>query len=385
MKISSKAKSINPSQTRKLFDKAKKYNNVIDFTLGDPDFHTPESIKNAACCAIMKGKTKYSANAGLINLREVISKRILLENGVQYDPNSEIMVTVGAMEALYLTFLCIIDSGDEVIIPSPYWINYEHMVRMCDGCPIIVDSDYSNNFVVSIEKIISSITDKTVAIIINSPSNPTGSIYDKETIKKLCDIAMEKNLIIVWDECYKNIIYDEERYCSILDFPQMKDHSIIINSCSKTFSMTGWRIGYIAAPKELIANTTKLQENIAACASLPAQYAAIEAFRSDYDIIKSMVDGFKERRDYFVSEINKIEKLSCKLPQATFYVLVDIRKTGLNSEDFAYQLLDKKHVAVVPGITYGECCEGFIRIAYTMDLSKIKIGIERIKEFVNEL
>lgn len=385
MKISKMAQEIQPSLTRKLFDKAKQYNDVIDFTLGDPDYPTPKYIQEAGCMAITGGKTKYSANAGLPELRKAISENIYKETGIRYNSNNEIIATVGAMEALYLALCCLIDDGDEVIIPAPYWINYYHMTQMCGGKPIIVDSDEKHNFIVEIDRIKKAITDKTVAIIINSPNNPTGTIYDKETLKELSKIAIEKNIVIIWDECYKTIIYDDEKFTSILEFDGMKDHAVVINSCSKRFSMTGWRIGYAAAPVELIANMTKLQENIAACASLPSQYAAIAAYSIDTEDSENMRRGFEERRNFLIEEIKQIPGLSCNIPKGTFYAFVNIKSFNMSSEDFAYALLDSKQVAVVPGITYGECCEGFIRIAYTMEIKKIKEGMRRLKEFCKEL
>ena len=384
MKIAKRVSGIQPSLTRQLFDKAKEYNNVIDFTLGDPDYQTPNTIKNAACQAILSGNTKYSANAGLPKLRQVISNRIKQETGVHYEPMSEVLVSVGAMEALYLTLFCSIESGDEVIIPAPYWINYKHMVELCGGEPVIVETQEEQDFIVTAEQIANAVTDKTVAIILNSPNNPTGTIYDRKTLEKIARIAKEKDLIIIWDECYKNIVYDGVEFVSILSLKDIKDNVVVINSCSKEYSMTGWRIGYAAAPKELIANMTKVQENIAACASLPSQYAAIEAWGNECEEKQMMRQGFERRRNVLINGIKNIGKLSCKVPKGTFYAFVNIAKTNMDSQTFAYSLLEHKQVAVVPGITYGECCKNYIRIAYTMDEEKIKEGLIRIKAFVEE-
>ena len=385
MKISKRANKIKPSLTRRLFDKAKEYNNVIDFTLGDPDYQTPQSIKEAGCRAILDGQTRYSANAGLPKLREVIAAKIARESGVQYDPKTEILVSVGAMEALYLTLACIVDKGDEVIIPAPYWINYEHMVELCGGTPVFVETTEAKDFIVEAEQIERAITEKTVAIILNSPNNPTGTIYDGKTLERIAKLAKEKNVLLIWDECYKNIVFDDAAFTSILQFPDVKEHVVVINSCSKEYSMTGWRIGYAAAPKELIANMTKMQENVAACASLPSQYAAIEAWSRDLPERDMMRKGFENRRNVLVAGINQINKLSCKYPKGTFYAFVNISKTNMDSETFAFELLDKKQVAVVPGITYGESCKNYVRIAYTLEEDKIREGVKRIAEFVAEL
>ena len=381
MKISKMALGIQQSLTRQLFDKAKQYDNVIDFTLGDP---TSKVIRDAGCEAIQAGTTKYSANAGLSELRNVLSARIEADAGVKYDPGSEIIVTVGAMEALYLSLNCIIDPGDEVIIPAPYWVNYCHMVQMCGGKPVLVYSDEKDDFIVNIDDIENAVSEKTVAIILNSPNNPTGTIYDRKSLSRLCKLSKRHDITIMWDECYKHITYGSE-FVSVLEFEGMKEHTVVINSCSKEFSMTGWRLGYAAAPKELVSNMTKLQENIVACASLPSQYAAIKAFSADIPELEDMRRGFESRRNTLVNGINKIDKLSCKLPKGTFYAFVNISETGLGSVDFAYRLLEKKQVAVVPGVTYGDKYDGYIRIAYTMNEDKIVEGVKRIKEFADEL
>ena len=385
MKISKMANKIHPSLTRRLFDKAKTYENVIDFTLGDPDYMTPEHIRKAGCEAIMAGKTKYSANAGLIELRKVIAEKIYKETGISYDPTSEIMVTVGAMEALYLALCCILDPEDEVIIPAPYWINYEHMTLMCGGKPVIVDSSEENDFIVDIEDIKKAITKKTTAIIINSPNNPTGTVYDEKTIRELLNLAIEHDFVILWDECYKTLVYDDAKFTSILFDESVKEHVVVINSCSKKYSMTGWRLGYAAAPSILVPNMSKLQENIAACASVPSQYAAIAALSGGDEATDEMREGFKRRRDVLIEGINQIDGLSCKTPKGTFYAFVNIKSLNMSSEEFAFRLLDSKQVAVVPGVTYGKCCEGYIRMAYTMHEDKIVDGVQRIKAFVEEL
>lgn len=385
MKISKMAKSIEQSLTRKLFDKAKQYQNVIDFTLGDPDFQTPERIKAAGCAAISAGKTKYSANAGLLELRQAISNRVFAETGVRYKADGEVIVTVGAMEAIYLSLCCMIDPGDEVIILAPYWINYRHMVQMCGGIPVIVDTDPEKNFAPDAAAVEKAITPKTVAVILNSPNNPTGIVYDQSMVREMCSITQKHDLILLWDECYKTIVYDGKEFATPLQFDGMRERLVLINSCSKAYSMTGWRLGYAAAPEGLVRQMTKLQENIAACASLPSQYAAIEAFSNDCSETGAMVEELDCRRSLIVNGLNAIPRLHCHAPDGTFYAFANISETGLQSEEFAYQLLESQQVAVVPGITYGQCCEGFIRIAYTMSEEKIADGLSRIKKFIGSL
>ena len=384
IKLSILSEKIKPSLTRKLFNMAKQYDDVIDFTLGDPDIIPHEKIREAGCDAIMKGHTRYSQNAGLIELREVISRKYLKEYGISYDPNTEVIVTVGGMEGLYLALMGMLNTGDEVIIPAPYWINYSQMVQMCGGIPVLVNSVSDTDLSVSVENIQAAISDKTKAIIINTPSNPSGIVIKEEDLQKISRLAIKHDLVVIADEVYKKLVYDDTKFCSISTIEGMKERTVLVNSLSKEFSMTGWRLGYVVAPKELVSLMTMLQENVAACAPLPSQYAAIEALRHDEEYSSGMIAKFTARKAALVEECNKIEKISLRLPEATFYAMLNIKKTGLGSEEFAYKLLESQHVAVVPGITYGTCCEGFVRIAFTIEEDKIRTGIKRIATFVNE-
>ena len=385
MKTSKLVARIQPSLTRRLFDLAKQYENVIDFTLGDPDYATPDAIRQAACDAILSGKTRYSANAGLPALREAAAAKIFGETGVRYDPESEIMISVGAMQGLFLALCALIDPGDEVVIPSPYWVNYKHMTELLNGIPVLAEADEAHGFVMTKEVLRHAVTDRTRVIILNSPNNPTGAVYGKEILREAAQIAVERDITVLWDECYKSILYDGAAFTSILEFPGMKEHAVVVNSCSKRYAMTGWRIGYLAAPSKLVSNLPKLQENMAACAPLPSQYAAIQALTGGDDDCEEMRRGYERRRNLLVGEINRIDGLSCVYPQGTFYALVNIKKTGLSSEQFAYELLRREQVAVVPGVTYGEACEGYVRMAYTMPAERLLEGTERIRRFVHTL
>ena len=382
--LSTMAEGIKPSLTRTLFNMAKAYDDVIDFTLGDPDVPTHQKIKDAGCKAIQDSKTRYSQNAGLLELREVISDYYIRKEGFEYDPISEIMVTVGAMEGLYLALLSITNPGDEYIIPAPYYVNYGQMVHMCGGVPVIVDKPAEEPLTFRIEDIESAITPKTKAIIINTPSNPSGKIIPWNKIEKLAELAKKHDLYVISDEVYKCLIYGENKFKSIVSIEGMRERTILTNSLSKEFCMTGWRIGYVLANKEIVANMTKLQENICACAPLPSQYAAIEALSSKEDYSANMKSIFSERRDALVSGINSIKGLSCTPPDATFYLMVDISKTGLKSFDFACKLLEAVHVAVVPGVTYGQSCDNYVRIAFTKNVDVIKQGVERIATFMSQ-
>lgn len=385
IKISKVTEGIKTSLTRQLFNLAKEYDDVIDFTLGDPDVQTHQAIKDAACIAIQNGKTRYSQNAGLLQLRETIHNYYIRTEGLNYSPIDETIVTVGAMEGLYLALMSLLDSGDEVIIPAPYYVNYVQMCQMCHAVPIIIDNPDADELSFNVADIESAITSRTKIIMINTPSNPSGKIIPNDKIGAIAEIAKKHNLVVISDEVYKSLIYERDDYKSIAAIDGMKERTILINSLSKEFCMTGWRIGYVLGPSEVVAAMTKLQENVAACAPLPSQYAAIEALSGNGDYSSSMVDVFRARRNVLTEGILSIEKLSCTAPEATFYLMVNISGTGMTSKEFAFELLKKEHVALVPGITYGNCCDNYVRIAFTVEEDKIREGVRRIKRFVESL
>lgn len=379
------ANGIQTSFTRQLFNMAKEYDDVIDFTLGDPDVQTHPAIKAAACHAIEQGKTRYSQNAGLLELRQTIAKYYNHKEQLAYRPEDEIMVTVGAMEGLYLCLLAMLNPDDEVIIPAPYYVNYTQMVAMCHAKPVIVDNPEVTDLTYRLEDIERAITPRTRAIMINTPSNPTGRVLSQEMLAGIAEIAKKHDLVVIADEVYKCLIYDKQPWRSIAHIEGMRERTILVNSLSKEFCMTGYRIGYVLGPSEIITAMTKLQENVAACAPLPSQYAAIEALGSTEDYSKDMVRIFTERKECIVEGISAIDGLSCREPDATFYLMVDISSIGMNSVDFAIALLKAQHVAVVPGITYGKCCDHYIRIAFTRELDYIREGVKRIDAFMKGL
>lgn len=385
IRVSDVSKQIQPSLTRKLFNLAKEYDNVIDFTLGDPDVQPHQAIKDAGCEAIQLGKTRYSQNAGLLELREVIAAYYQRKEGLAFSPLSEVIVTVGAMEGLYLALLSLLNPNDEVIIPAPYYVNYTQMVKMCHAVPVVVDNPQAEALSFNIEDIEKAITSKTRAIIINTPSNPSGKIIPWRKIEQLAEIAKQHDLVVISDEVYKCLIYDHTQFKSIISIEGMRERTILINSLSKEFCMTGWRIGYVIAPEEVIATMTKLQENVVACAPLPSQYAAIQALGGEENYSRNMVDIFTKRRNVLVEGIQSIPLLRCTPPDATFYLMVDISETGMKSEEFAIELLKSVQVALVPGITYGLSCDNYVRIAFTLEEEKIREGIRRIASFVNQL
>ncbi len=378
------AAGVVPSIGRHVFNLAAQMDNVIDLTLGDPDLKPDELICRAGCDAIAGERIRYSANAGMIELRKAYSDFIYKKYNVSYNPKNQIAVTVGGMEALYLAILSAVNPGDEVIIFAPYYINYFQMINMCGGIPVVVDTLKENCFVPEINKLENKISDKTKMIIINNPSNPTGAVYSYEVLKNIIELAKEKNILVISDEVYGSIVYDGTEFISASQVSSDYEDVLIVDSCSKRFSMTGWRIGFAAGPKNWIDAIVKLQENVAACAPLHSQYAALNAYISDIDTDEN-VKIYKERRDALVNELKKSNKLDFMIPKATFYLFVNIGRTNKKSMDFAIELLRKKKVAVVPGVAYGENFDNYVRIAYTLDKDIIKEAAKRIVEFVEEI
>lgn len=382
MKISSRANDITPSLTRQLFNMAQNYDDVIDLTLGDPDVNTSDDIKQAACNAILTNKTKYSSNAGLPDVRQAVSKRVCNEWKVSCNPEN-VIVTVGGMEALYLSLLSIIDPGDEVIIFAPYYVNYYQMIKMCGGVPVIMDAYGADGFVIDEKCLREKISSRTVALIANSPNNPTGGIIDKKYLEIIYNLADENDLYVISDEVYRTLTFDGIKHESILSFDKSQ-RVILIDSLSKEYSMTGYRAGFAFAREDVIKAMTKLQENVAACASLPSQYAMLFAYENDIrlDYIK---DEFEKRRNFLYEKLSASDKLFAVKSQATFYMFVNIDKTGLKSEEFALRLLEKEHVAVVPGKSYGENYDSYIRIAFTKNINILNKAVERIFSFLENI
>lgn len=384
MKISKKANIIEPSLTRDLFNRALQFDDVINLTLGDPDFAPPPEIQQAACEAILEGKTHYSANAGLLELRQKIAKSFEKEYHLSCDPKSEVIVTVGGMEALYLAISSIVDLGDEVIVFAPYYVNYVQMIRMNGGTPVIIDTDAANDFSIDLTDLEKHISSKTVAIIINSPCNPTGHMYPADTLAGIAEIAKKHDIYVISDEVYRSLIYDKQKHHSILENSEIKDHVILIDSISKKYSMTGWRLGWAIGNSTVISAMTKMQENVAACAPLPSQYAVLDALKKELPS-DNLRNAFQARRDCIYSALSQCGKLSVSKPTSTFYIFVGIKDTGMKSVDFALALLEKEHVAVVPGRAYGASFDDYIRIAFTQDIKVLETACERIKHFVEAI
>lgn len=385
MDVSKNTMLIQPSAIRKMFNKAQQYDKVVSFTLGEPDFTASENVVKAGCDAIKKGLSKYTANAGIIELRQAVSDNLLVKNKILYNPQSEITITVGAMDALYLTLKVLLNPGDEVIVSAPCWTNYLQQIKMCDGVSVLVPVTEENDFMYDICTLKDLITDKTKAIIINSPCNPTGGMLDLKTLEGIAKLAKKHDLMIISDEVYQHIVFDGNKHISISTIEGMKEHTVIIDSWSKAYAMTGWRVGYAAGPEWLVSNITKLQENVVACAATPCQYAALEALRGPQDYVDYMVSQYKERRDIIVEKLNEIPGISCKKPKGTFYAFANIKGTGMSSVDFAMKLLEEKQVVIVPGTAFGDSGEGYVRISFATSKEEIAKGMELIKEFVLEL
>lgn len=385
MELSKSAGSIKHSAIRRMFNKAMQYDHVISFTLGEPDFTASPNVVEAGCEAIREGKTKYSANAGIVPLREAVAASLKRDMDMEYDPATEISITTGGMGALFLTLKSLVNPEDEVIICEPYWTNYVQQVQMCDGVPVFVVCREDNDFMLDLKDLENAVTDKTKVLIINSPSNPTGSVLDEATLSGIAEIAKAHDLVVISDEVYKTIVYDGLEYKSIAQFPGMKERTVVVNSFSKGYAMTGWRVGYAAGPDWIIDCVTKLQEDVAACAAMPCQYAALEALTGSQEFNHYMVEKYAERRKVMVEKLNEIPGVSCKAPKGTFYAFANIKKLGLGSQDFADKLLEEKQVVVVPGTAFGEGGEGYIRLSYATDMENIVEGLKLIGEFATEL
>ncbi len=382
MRLSQNSQEIKPSAIRKMFNKAMEYERVISFTLGEPDFTASDNVVEAGCRAMRQGESKYSANAGILPLRQAISESLHKEMGILYDPVKEITVTTGAMGALYLTLKSILDPGDEVIVCEPYWTNYIQQVKMCQGVPRLVVCREENEFMLDVQDLERAVTERTKAVILNSPSNPTGSVLDHKSLEGIAQVARKYDLVVLSDEVYKTIIYDGVVHESIATLEGMRERTVVINSFSKGHAMTGWRVGYASGPEEIIASVTKLQENVAACAATPCQYAALEALTGPQDFPAYMVEQYKKRRDVMVRRINQIPGMSCRAPKGTFYAFINIKGLGMKSEEFANRLLEEKQVVVVPGTAFGEGGEGYIRMSYATSMELIEEGLDLMEAFV---
>lgn len=381
--ISEKCRVMKPSGIRKFFDIAAQMDNVISLGVGEPDFQTPWNVRQAAITSLEKGKTKYTANSGLAELRKAISENIRKNTGVSYCENDEIIVTVGGSEGIDISIRTLIESGDEVLIVEPCFVCYAPIVSLCGGVPVSVQTTEETQFRLTPEMLREKITDKTKLLILPFPNNPTGAIMERSDLEAIAEVIRDTNILILSDEIYSSLTYGT-KHCSIIEIEGMKERTIYVNGFSKAYAMTGWRLGYVAGPKPIIKQMLKIHQYGIMSSPTVSQYAAIEALENcDEDIVK-MRDEYDMRRRWLVKALNDIG-LTCFEPKGAFYVFPSIKSTGLTSEEFCERLVYEHNVAVVPGNAFGECGEGYIRISYAYSLKHIMTAIDRIKEFLADL
>lgn len=378
--LSKKVQELKPSGIRRFFDLAVTMEGVISLGVGEPDFVTPWSIREASIQSIEAGITSYTGNAGLPELRQEISAYLHKSFDVEYSPENEIIVTVGGSQAIDLAIRALVDPGDEVIIVEPTFVAYSPIVSLAGGIPVPVHTKAENEFKLQPEEIEKVVTDRTKAIIICSPNNPTGTMLRKEELEAIAKIVEKHNLIVISDEIYAELSY-EGKYTSFSSIPGMFERTILVSGFSKGFAMTGWRLGYSAAPREISEAMLKIHQYTMMCASTMAQYGAIEALRNGLSDVEYMRKNYRQRRNYFVSSLQEIG-LSCHLPGGAFYAFPSIKGTGLSSEEFAHRLLLEERVAVVPGNVFGESGEGYIRCSYASSLEQLQEAVKLIERFL---
>ena len=378
-KFSKKMLSIPPSGIRKFFDLIIGHDDIISLGVGEPDFATPWALREEAYYHLEQGHTSYTSNWGLAELREEIAT-YLTKYGLNYNPKNEILVTIGASEAVDAVLRAILNPGDEIIVCVPCYVSYQPLAELCNINLVSLDTS-KTNFYPTAEAVKELITDKTKAIMFCSPNNPTGRMIPAFELEKIAKVIKEHQIWVISDEIYCELVYDGKRHCSIGSFPGMKDYSIILNGFSKAFAMTGWRIGYVCCPKDLMEQVHKLHQYSTICAPIMSQYAALEGLKTGAHEVERMRLSYQQRRNLMSKRLEEIGLPACE-PEGAFYFFVDIRKTGLSSEEFALKLINDYKVAVVPGNVFGDGGEGFIRCCYATDIEKIKEALNRIEKMV---
>lgn len=381
--LSSKAKALKPSGIRRFFDIAATMEGVISLGVGEPDFPTPWSVRQTAITTLENKRTIYTSNSGLLTLREEISKYIERVTANKYCPENEIIVTVGGSEAIDLSIRSIVEPGDEVLIVEPCFVSYAPIVELTGGKAVSIETKEEDNFKLRPESLKEKITDKTKLLILPFPNNPTGAIMTKEDLEPIAEIIRGTNIAIVSDEIYAELTYGTQ-HCSIASLEGMREHTILINGFSKSYAMTGWRLGYVCAPEPIAKQMLKIHQYAIMCSPTISQYAAIEALRGCDNEVKKMCAEYNMRRQLLVNSFRKMG-LSCFEPQGAFYVFPCIKSTGLSSEEFCERLLMEKHVAVVPGTAFGECGEGYVRVSYAYSVKHLTEALSRIESFIKSL
>ncbi len=383
-KINDSIKNVKPSGIRKFFDIVNEMDNVISLSIGEPDFKTPWHIRKAGIDSLEMGRTWYTPNRGFAELCQEISNYMLRKCELTYDAKTEVVVTVGGSEAIDVAIRCLVGKGDEVLIPQPSFVCYEPLTIMAQATPVIIETKIENNFRLTVDDLKDKVTDKTKLLILPFPNNPTGAIMEKEDLEAIAQFVIEHDLMVLSDEIYSELTYGGKKHVSIANIDGMKERTVVINGFSKSFAMTGWRLGFACGPKEIVAMMTKLHQFCIMSAPTTAQYAAIEALKNGDDDIVMMRDQYDMRRRLVVGSLNKMG-LTCFEPKGAFYCFPCIKSTGLTSEEFCTRLLHSKHVALVPGSAFGDCGEGFVRLSYSYSLKHLKKALTLIEEFLKEL
>jgi aminotransferase len=382
--IADKVQSMPFSGIRKFFDVAKEMDGVISLGVGEPDFDTPWAVRERAIYNLEKGKTVYTSNSGLMELREEICNYLYRKINVKYNPRTQVLVSVGASESIDLAMRAILNPGDEVLVPEPSYVSYKPCIKLADGVPVVINTKVENEFRLTAEELLEHITDKTKALILPYPNNPTGAIMEREDLEKLADVLRDRDILVISDEIYSELTYGGKQHCSIADIEGMYDKTIVINGFSKAFAMTGWRLGYAAGPKEIISAMTKIHQYCIMCAPTTAQYAAIEALKNCADSVDKMRREYDMRRRFMLKGFRDMG-LECFEAMGAFYLFPCIKSTGLSSDEFCERLLFEEKVAVVPGTALGESGEGFIRCSYAYSIDDIRKALEKIKVFVDKV
>ncbi|MBQ1687821.1 MAG: aminotransferase class I/II-fold pyridoxal phosphate-dependent enzyme [Lachnospiraceae bacterium] len=381
--LSQKVVGLQPSGIRKFFDLVSEMEDAISLGVGEPDFDTPWHIREEGIYSLEKGRTFYTSNAGLKELKEEISKYLHRHCQVQYQPKDEIMVTVGGSEAIDLALRAMLDPGDEVLLPMPSYVSYLPCVILSDGVPVEIELKEEDQFKLTKEALLAKITPKTKVLVMPFPNNPTGAIMTREDLQEIVEVVIEKDLYVISDEIYSELTYGGQ-HVSIASFSGMRERTVLINGFSKSFAMTGWRMGYAAAPVLILEQMLKIHQFAIMCAPTTSQYAAVEALRNGEEDVASMREAYDQRRRFLIHELRRIG-FEVFEPFGAFYVFPSIKKFGMTSNEFATRLLEEEKVAVVPGTAFGACGEGFLRISYAYSIDSLKIALERIEKFISRL
>lgn len=382
--IAEKARVIRPSGIRKFFDIVSEMDDVVSLGVGEPDFDTPWAVRDEGIYTLERGKTFYTSNAGLKELREEICKYLKRRFQLEYDPIHETLVTVGGSEAIDLAFRAMLNPGDEVLIPEPCYVSYVPCAELADGVPVIINLKEENQFRLTKQELLDAITDKTKILVLPFPNNPTGAVMERKDLEEIAQVVREKDIFVVSDEIYAELTFTGENHVSIASLPGMKERTILINGFSKSHAMTGWRLGYCCGPAEIIHEMTKIHQFAIMCAPTNSQYAAVTALRDCDGEVAKMREAYNQRRRYLMHAFKEMG-LPCFEPFGAFYVFPCIKEFGMTSEEFASRLLEEERVAVVPGDAFGACGEGYVRISYAYSLEALKRALDRLGDFVGRL